>query len=149
MYVRCVYMPHVTLYYASVPHLTSLLLLIKQVRGIGLAEARGPFSALLLEFGLPSATYATMCLRELLKDSTRSSQQANLNELRPGQGHEDVDVVADDAHGGGKRVCDEAAVAAVAVEVKAVVETATEVTSEAADDKTAGNDGKAMDTSDK
>ena len=48
------------------------------------SSSEGKFAALELSFTLPQSTYATMCLRELLKSSTRTAQQAALNDLKPG-----------------------------------------------------------------
>jgi hypothetical protein len=45
------------------------------------ADAEGQHFALRVTFTLPPASYATMCLRELMKQSTETSKHAELNDL--------------------------------------------------------------------
>lgn len=46
----------------------------------------GRYNALCLHFTLPTASYATMCIREITKQDTGSNFQRGLNALGPGQG---------------------------------------------------------------
>ncbi|CAM9532147.1 unnamed protein product, partial [Choristocarpus tenellus] len=45
----------------------------------------GKFKALCLEFTLPTASYATMCVREITKQTTTSSYHTSLNDLPAGK----------------------------------------------------------------
>lgn len=58
------------------------------------SDSNGKFVALILEFSLPSSTYATMALREVLKCDTSVASQVSLHEIasqkRSHDGNEEV-----------------------------------------------------------
>ena len=57
----------------------------EQEGGAKPARPLGRYYALCLHFTLPSAAYATMCVREITKQDTSTSFHTSLNALAPGQ----------------------------------------------------------------